>query len=254
MPGLGGAPRAGDVQVRPRGVSREVLEEQRSGDRAAGDVGVARLVGDVGDIGVQARAVGLDERHPPRSLAAGFPRGHQRLPERVVGAVERGMGPAQAQGRRSGERGDVDEHVGLGGGPDPRHRVGEHHAPLGIGVGHLDARAVVGAHDVPGPVGGRTDGVLREWQHPDHPVGQLELRGGQHGGQHGGGPGHVGLHPDHRVAGLDRDATGVEGDALAHQRHRAARPRAGRVGDGDQARWGRRTGADGEQRTEAVAS
>ena len=40
--------------------------------------------------------------------------------------------------------------------------------------------------------------------------------------EHGGGAGHVVLHVLHVLRRLDRDAAGVEGDALAHQHHRRA--------------------------------
>ena len=46
----------------------------------------------------------------------------------------------------------------------------------------------------------------------------------QHGTEHGGGPAHVGLHLLHALRRLDRDAAGVEADALADQRQRLPRP------------------------------
>ena len=55
-----------------------------------------------------------------------------------------------------------------------------------------------------------------------------QLDGGQRGHhrEHHGTAGHVALHVDHRLAGLDREATGVERDALADQHHPRAAPRA----------------------------
>src|SRR5690606_8533917 len=67
---LGRAAGAGDVEMRPGDVSREVLEEEGRRDRAAHDVRVARLVGDVRDVGGLAESVGLDERQAPHPLPA----------------------------------------------------------------------------------------------------------------------------------------------------------------------------------------
>ena len=45
----------------------------------------------------------------------------------------------------------------------------------------------------------------------------LQLRDGPHGAHHGRAARHVVLHLLHAVGGLDGDAAGIEGDALAHQ-------------------------------------
>ena len=46
---------------------------------------------------------------------------------------------------------------------------------------------------------------------------QAEARGGERDREHGGGAGHVVLHADHRGRRLQREAAGVEGDALADE-------------------------------------
>src|SRR5690625_6910074 len=56
---LGRAAGAGDVEMRPGDVSREVLEEEGRRDRATHDVRDERLVGDVRVVGGQAGPVGL---------------------------------------------------------------------------------------------------------------------------------------------------------------------------------------------------
>ena len=55
------------------------------------------------------------------------------------------------------------------------------------------------------------------------------LRERAHHRAHGGGPGHVGLHRDLHVRGLERQAAGVERDALADQHHVPGVPRSGRL-------------------------
>ena len=54
---------------------------------------------------------------------------------------------------------------------------------------------------------------------PDHVDRQLEFRHGLHHAEHGGRAAHVVLHFVHGSAGLDRDAAGIEGDALADEYH-----------------------------------
>ena len=48
-------------------------------------------------------------------------------------------------------------------------------------------------------------------------IGGLQLRDRAHGADHGRAAGHVVLHLLHAVGGLDGDAAGVEGHALADQ-------------------------------------
>ena len=80
--------------------------------------------------------------------------------------------------------------------------------------------------------------------------GQAEAGDGQHGVKDDGGAGHVGLHVAHAEARLDRDAAGVEGDALAHERDLGGGPGGG-VLDLDQARLPGGALADAEDAAEA---
>ena len=119
---------------------------------------------------------------------------------------------------RAGERGQVDDGVGLEL-RRQRQAVGEHEPALGVGVEHLDGPAVADGEHVAGlggPAPGHVLGRGRDGRHP-HPHPELAAR--RHRGQHRGGPAHVGLHGDHAVGGLERQPTGVEGDALAHEHH-----------------------------------
>ena len=76
-------------------------------------------------------------------------------------------------------------------------------------------------------------------------TGQPELGDREGRSRHRRGPGHVALHRHHRVGRLDRQAAGVEGDALADERD--VRDGLGRlVGHGDQSRAASRALADAQ--------
>ena len=96
-------------------------------------------------------------------------------------------------------------------------RVGEHDAALGVGVQHLDRLARRRGDDVARPVGGAARHVLGGADHADHVQGQLEQRARAQHADHGRGARHVVLHLVHARGGLDRDAAGVERDALADE-------------------------------------
>ena len=59
---------------------------------------------------------------------------------------------------------------------------------------------------------------------PMHRIGALQPRDGQHRADHRGAAGHVVLHLVHVLGRLDRDAAGVERDALADEAERRRRP------------------------------
>ena len=64
---------------------------------------------------------------------------------------------------------------------------------------------------------------------PTTRIGALEQRDRAHRADDGGAAGHVVLHPLHAVGRLDRDAAGVEGDALADEAEHRRRRRARRI-------------------------
>ena len=63
--------RAGDVEVHPRQIAGELLDEERAGDRAAG---AAAGVGEVGDLALQLLLVVVEDRHRPRAIAGALAR------------------------------------------------------------------------------------------------------------------------------------------------------------------------------------
>ena len=128
----------------------------------------------------------------------------------------------------------------------PAERVGEHQPALGIGVGDLDRRAVVRREHVAGPERRAADHVLRERGEAGDPDRQPEPGDGEHRLHDGGGAGHVLLHRRHAGRGLDGQAAGVEGDALADQRQVQWSASLGAVVELDQPRRSVRPGADAE--------
>ena len=71
--------------------------------------------------------------------------------------------------------------------------------------------------------------VLGHRHDADHADGRAEQRDGAHGADDGRAAGHVVLHPLHAVGRLDRDAAGVERDALPDQPEDRRAWRAGRL-------------------------
>ena len=201
----------------PRHVAGEVLEEERGGDRA----GASRGVVAVGDAGGDLVLVVGDERHPPGVLAR---RGR------------RGLAPG-----RPGPRGWRSSRRSTG-------RATTFIAPVRVamstraaGASSLTAYAIASAStrrpsasvlltsevrpaevgdDVAGAHRGAADGVLRGRHEADHADRAVDVAERSHGGDDGAAAAHVALHRQHALAGLDVEAAGVEGDALADEDHR----------------------------------
>ena len=108
-------------------------------------------------------------------------------------------------------------------------RIGQHEPAFGIGVQHLDRLARHRGDDVARPLCRARRHVLDKADDADRI--HLGLARGQqpHQADDDGGAGHVPFHVVHAGGRLDRDAAGVEGDALADERdaagHRPCRPR-----------------------------
>jgi hypothetical protein len=137
----------------------------------------------------------------------------------VVVGEQAGGDVAQGDDAGAGEGGDVDhgdgvEALGVG------ERVAQDQAAFGVGVEDLDGLAGHGGDDVAGLDGASRRACSRWRDQADHVDRQLHLRDGLEGAEHAGGAAHVVLHLVHAGAGLEGDAAGVEGDALAHQHHR----------------------------------
>ena len=154
------------------------------------------------------------------------PRRRRRAARRASRRWRTGAVPlAEGDPDRPGEGGDVDQDRGLEPVHGVRQRVGEDQAALGIGVEHFGRPAAVVRDDVTGADGVAADRVLGGGHHPVTRTGQPQPAQRRHHRHHHGAPGHVALHRRHALAGLDGDAAGVEGDALADQDPCGARRR-----------------------------
>ena len=130
-------------------------------------------------------------------------------------------------------------------------RIRQHEAPFRVGVRDLDRLAVRCAEDVARPERVTADEILCGRDHRDDAHRQLELRHRRHGCDHGRAAGHVALHVLHLQCGLQRDATGVEGDGLADEAEDEVLASNTRrfVTKDDQARPVRARTADGRERS-----
>ena len=164
--------------------------------------------------------------------------------EVVVVAHDPDRARAECDALRAGERGDVDEDVGLVLlGADER--VGEDETTLGVGVEHLDGLAAVRDVDVTGLLGRAARHVLGEAQVGRDVDGDAQTSRGEDRSERRGRAAHVALHLVHSGGRLDRDAAGVEGDALADQ-GQVRGCALGPVGQAHEARSVGRAAADGE--------
>ena len=151
---------------------------------------------------------------------AQFRAGRQPFGKGVIIGEQAGHLAAKGHGARAGEGGDV--HHG-GGRP---HLLGivqgvaEHEPAFGVGILDLHRIAGGGAHHVAGAAGVAVGHVLGAGHEADDPAGGPFLGQGHQHGQHVGRAGHVAFHGVHLGGGLDADAAGVKGDALAHQHQR----------------------------------
>ena len=235
----------------PGHVAGEVLQEQRGRDRA-GAAGVVLRVGDRRRQGVLVVAL---ERHPPQRLARGLAGVVHPGGQGLVVGEERADPLAERDLDRTGERGDVDQDGRVELVDGVGHRVREHQPTLGVGVEHLGRPAAVLGEHVAGTQGVAADRVLGGGDEPGDAEGAAHPAQRRHHGHHDRATGHVALHRGHALAGLDREAAGVEGDALADQHHPRSLPApAGRrVVETDQARRRRGRLADGQDPAEALA-
>ncbi len=177
-----------------------------------------RHVAHVGEVALQAFGVFVVQGHAPagvqRRLARGLQPGRQGL---VVGE-QAAAHPAEGHHAGAGQRGDVHHGRGLEAG-----RVGDgvaqHQAAFGVGVEHLDGLPAQAGDHVARLDGTAVGHVLAGGDEADHVDGGPQLGQRAEHAQHAGGAAHVELHLVHFAGGLDRDAAGVEGDALADERH-----------------------------------
>src|SRR5437879_8681741 len=224
---------AGDVEVRPDGVARELAEEGRGRDVAAGaPAGVLH----VGHVALDLLVVFFPERQLPHALAAPLA-GVLELPDQRLVVPQHADGVvAQGHDAGAGQRRDVHE----GGGLEAlgiREAVGEDQSPLGVRVDDFDGLAGEAPEDVPGFDRVPTWHVLRGRDHGDEVEPQAEPRGRTDRRQHGGATGHVGLHLFHVVGRLERDPARIERDRLADEHHRPLAAVAAPVFQYDKLGW-----------------
>ena len=168
------------------------------------------------------------QRQPPEQLAGDRRRPRSTLlgPVVVVGD-QPGVGRAERDDDGAGQRRDVDDPLGALA-RAPGERVGEDQPALGVGVVDLDRLAVELGDDVAGPRRASPLGMFSTaGTTATRSIGQAELGDRRRRLEHRGAARHVLLHQLHAGGGLDRDAAGVEGDALADEAERRAarRPR-----------------------------
>ncbi len=224
MPGFGVVEPGGrgDVEVDPGnrnaggvgGFADEFFEEH--GGRGGSAVAAAAGVHDVGDLALDLVAVVVGAGHAPEFFAGEGESVEEALRGLVVVGEEAGVDLAEGGADGAGEGGGVDE-VGGAEGLGVVQAVGQDEAAFGVGVQDLDGLAGHGGDDVAGFEGQAVGHVLAGADDAEDADVGLELGDGAHAGDHGGGAGHVVLHLVHVVGGLDGDAAGVEGDALADQ-------------------------------------
>ena len=92
--------RAGDVEMRPRGVADEALDEHRRARRAA--LPAADIL-HVGEFRIDHLVVALADRHAPDSLAGGLARRDEAGGELVIIAIKPGMLLAERHDDRPGQ-------------------------------------------------------------------------------------------------------------------------------------------------------
>ena len=179
-------------------------------------------------------------------------RGRRRLDlldEPVVVAHQAGDLGAERHHAGAGEGGEVDDRVGLGLGGE-RQAVGQDQTTLGVGVEHLDRLAVADLEHVAGAGGVTAEHVVGHRNPGPDLAWDLEVLQHRHGADDRRGAAHVALHRHHALAGLDRQAAGIEGDALADEGEEALRLALRRVGQLDEAGRVGRPAVDAEQAAE----
>jgi hypothetical protein len=142
---------------------------------------------------------------------------HLARPGLVVGVERRQLRP-QRDPRRARQRGEVDGQHRLML-TRARQRVGQDQPTLRVGVAHLDRQSLAAAQHVARShrVGGHR--ILHHRQQHDQPHRQPRPHHQPRDRQGVGRPAHVLFHQLHAGAGLQVQPAGVEGHALADDRH-----------------------------------
>ncbi len=192
----------------------------------------------------------VEQRQLPGAVV-GILTGPQQLPgQLLVVAHQAGGLAAQGDDAGAGQGGDVDHRAWLEA-FDIGQRVAEHQAAFGVGIEDFDGLAAQGGDDVARAGGAAAGHVLGAGQHAHQVDRQLQFQRGAESAEHAGGAAHVVLHFIHAQAGLEADAAGIEGNALAHQRVGLLALLAAVVLHHDDAAWLVAALGHGEERTGA---
>ena len=175
--------------------------------------------------------------------------GQQLVGQVVVLAHQAGGLVAEGDHAGTGQGGDVDKRGRL-----EALRVGQcvaqDQAAFGVGVAHFDGLARHRGDHVGRAVGVAVDGVFHRRHHHHQVQRQLGLDRSDEGADDVGATAHVVLHLFDAALGLQVDATGIEGDALADQHVRLGVAAIVPL-QHDQARAVGRTTGHGQQRAHA---
>ncbi len=204
----------GDVQVNPRRVASEFLDEHGAGNGAAAFAAADVL--DIGDGSLDEIAVVVVDGHLPHFFADGFGAGEELVGKGLVGAEDADVDVGEGDDDGTGKGGGVDEMRGtkLLSVVDA---VGEDEATFCIGVEDFDGFARHCGLNVARLLRGAAGHVFGGRHDADHFNAGLEGGEGTHHAEHGGAASHVVLHFFHAVGGLDGNAPSVEGDGFADE-------------------------------------
>ena len=119
---------------------------------------VERTLLDVGDLAVERAVVIVVLRERAHALARRPSRRHGLRSEFIAGRENAAVAVAQRDVHAAGQRRVIDDEVRLAACSQCQ-RIGQHHAPFGVGVHDFDGGAVQRAHDFVLMVSTRTDVV-----------------------------------------------------------------------------------------------
>jgi len=137
--------------------------------------------------------------------------------QRLVVAEQADVHRAKRHAHRAGQRRRIDE-VRRAEPHRVRQCVGEHQPTLGVGVDHLDRLAVHRLHYIAGARRRAARHVFDEAKQAAHALPDAEPRDRRDRPEHRRRAGHVVFHFFHRPRRLERQAAGVERDALADEK------------------------------------
>ena len=140
---------AGNVEMRPRRLVDEALQQLRGGDRAA--VAAAGVL-HVGELRIDHLVVFGPERHAPHPLAGLLAGLRQPLGELVVVGEQAGIFLPERDDDRAGQRREIDHEFRLEALVDVVQHVGQHEPAFGVGVDDLDGLPRHGVDDVARPL------------------------------------------------------------------------------------------------------